>query len=176
MSVTAVPIRPIKKGSLIRLWIGLGALTLAAAGIAWAGTSNQIYQTTASGLQYQVIEEGEGPHPTSADLALIEYTGRLEDGTVFDTNVGGQPLPLPVAPGSSIEGFSEGLQLMRKGGRYKLRLPPKLAYGERGIPGAIPPNATLEFDVTLVDFRTLTPEQMQQLRIMQQMQQMQGGR
>jgi len=175
MSVTAVPIRPIKKGSLIKFWIGLFLLALAAAGVAWAGTAGQGYVTTASGLQYKVVEKGEGPSPEPSAIALIDYTGRLEDGTVFDTTEGKQPAPLPV--NGSIPGFAEGLQLMNKGATYSFRIPPDLAYGPTGAGGVIPPNATLEFDVTLRDFRTLSAEEMQQLQMMQQMQQMQqqGG-
>jgi hypothetical protein len=151
MSITAVPLRPIKKGSIAKLWIGLGALGLAAGGLAWAGTSGQNYTTTSSGLQYRVIEEGTGPHPAATDIALIDYTGRLEDGTVFDTSKGKQPVPLPV--NGSIAGFGEALQLMSKGATYRLRIPPELGYGAQGTPGGpIPPNATLDFDVTLIDF------------------------
>lgn len=149
-SVTAVPIRPIKKGSLTKLWVGLGALSLAAGALAWAGTAGQHYETTDSGLQYRVIAEGEGPHPSATDIVLIDYTGRLEDGTVFDTSEGKQPVPLPVT--GSIPGFAEGLQLMRKGGTYQLKIPSELAYGSQGAGGVIPPNADLEFDVTLIDF------------------------
>ena len=170
MSVTAVPIRPLKKGSVAKLWIGIIVLVALAAAAAWFTTARLHYQTTASGLQYRVVEEGEGPHPGATDLALINYTGRLEDGTAFDSNEGGQPVPLPV--NGSIAGFSEALQLMSKGATYRLRIPPNLAYGAQGAGGGvIPPNATLEFDVTLVDFRALTPEQIQQMQMMQMMQQ-----
>ena len=171
MSVTAVPIRPIKKGSLAKLWAGLLVLALLAGALAWFGTAGQNWTTTASGLRYKVIEEGEGPSPSASSIALINYTGRLEDGTVFDSNEGGQPVPLPVS--GSIPGFAEALQLMSKGATYRLRIPPELGYGAQGAGGVIPPNATLEFDVTLVDFQTLTPEQMQQLQMMQMMQQQQ---
>ncbi len=151
MSVTAVPLRPIKKGSVLKLWIALLILCLAAGALAWAGTSGQRWETTASGLQYRVIKEGEGANPTATDVALIDYTGRLEDGTVFDTSEGKQPVPLPVS--GSIPGFAEGLQLMKKGAEYRFRIPPQLGYGPQGTPGGpIPPNATLEFDVTLIDF------------------------
>lgn len=149
-SVTAVPIRPIKKGSLTKLWVGLGALSLAAGALAWAGTAGQHYETTASGLQIRVLTEGEGPHPAPTDIVLIDYTGRLEDGTVFDTSEGKQPVPLPVT--GSIPGFAEGLQMMRKGGTYQLRIPSELAYGPQGAGGVIPPDADLEFEVTLIDF------------------------
>ena len=152
MSVTAVPIRPLKKGSVLMLWLGLALFALAAAALAWAGTRGHGYTTTASGLQYRVVQAGEGPSPTDTDIALIRYTGRLQDGTVFDSNMDSQPLPLPVAPGASIPGFSEAMKLMQKGGRYELRIPPELGYGARGAPGAIPPNATLDFEVELLDF------------------------
>jgi FKBP-type peptidyl-prolyl cis-trans isomerase FkpA len=170
MSVTAVPIHPLKKGSVVKLWLGILLLALLAAGAAWWTTGRMLFTTTASGLQYRVIEEGEGPHPGPTDYTLINYTGRLQDGTVFDSNQGGQPVPLPV--NGSISGFAEGLQLMNKGATYRFRIPPNLAYGATGAGnGVIPPNATLDFEVTLVDFRTLTPEQIQQMQMMQMMQQ-----
>ena len=150
MSVTAVPIRPIRKGSVTKLWVGLVALAIVAGGIAWAGTAGQHYVTTESGLQIRVIEEGQGPHPAATDIVLIDYTGTLEDGTVFDTSEGKQPIPLPVT--GSIPGFAEGLQMMRKGGTYRLRIPSELGYGPTGAGGVIPPNAELEFEVTLIDF------------------------
>lgn len=149
MSVTAVPIRPIKKGSVAKLWIGLVGLSLAAAGLAWAGTSGQSYTTTASGLQLQVVKEGDGPSPTTTDIVLVHYTGRLQDGTVFDSSQGKQPVPFPVT--GVIPGFTEGLQMMKKGGTYRLRIPPNLAYGPAGAGGVIPPNATLDFDIQLLD-------------------------
>ncbi|HZF94220.1 MAG TPA: FKBP-type peptidyl-prolyl cis-trans isomerase [Allosphingosinicella sp.] len=173
MSVTAVPIRPLKKGSVLKLWLGIIVLLALVVAAAWYTTGRLHFTKTASGLEYRVIQEGEGPHPGATDLALINYTGRLQDGTVFDSNEGGQPVPLPV--NGSIAGFSEALQLMNKGATYRLRIPPNLGYGATGAGGGvIPPNATLEFDVTLVDFRALTPEQIQQMQMMQMMQQ-QGG-
>jgi hypothetical protein len=152
MSVTAVPLRPVKKGSVLKLWVALGLLCAAAGGIAYAGTRGLAYETTATGLQFRVVKEGEGASPTVSDIALVHYTGMLEDGKVFDSSEGKQPLPLPVGPGGSIPGFSEGLQKMQKGGEYILKIPPQLAYGERGVPGAIPPNATLTFEVRLLEF------------------------
>ena len=149
MSVTAVPLRPIKKGSLTKLWVGLGALSLAAGGLAWAGTSGQQMTTTQSGLQLQVLEEGTGPQPTTSDIVLVHYTGKLEDGTVFDTTEGKQPVPFPVT--GVIPGFTEGLQLMKKGGTYRLKIPSELAYGAKGAGGVIPPNANLDFEIELID-------------------------
>ena len=168
MSVTTVPIRPVKKGSVTKLWVGLGALSLLAAGVAWAGTRNQVAMgdpaaflasnkdrsgvvTTASGLQYEVIEQGSGIRPGPADMVLVEYEGRLLDGTVFDASAKqGGPVPLPV--GGVIPGWTEALMLMQKGAKYRLWIPPELAYGPQGAGGGvIPPNAVLDFDVTLVD-------------------------
>jgi len=174
MSVTAVPIRPIKKGSLAKLWVGLGALSLAAGGLAWAGTAGHDWTTTASGLQYRVVQEGQGARPAQTDVATFDYEGRLDNGQVFDTSEGKGPATIPVF--GVVPGFAEGLQLMNKGSTYELRLPPELGYGPQGQPPAIPPNSTIEFKVTLRDFRPLSPEELQQLQMMQQMQSMGGGR
>lgn len=166
MSVTAVPLRPIRKGSVAKLWAGLGVLCLIAAGIAWAGTERQVasdpatffarnakrpnVRTTASGLQIETLQEGTGITPGPNDMVLVEYEGRLLDGTVFDASARhGGPAPLPVS--GVIPGWSEGLMLMKKGGRYRLWIPPELAYGAQGAGGVIPPNAPLDFDVTLID-------------------------
>src|SRR5687767_7372463 len=112
MSVTAVPLRPIAKGSVLKLWLALALLALLAAGVAWAGTQSLLFTTTASGLQYRVMEEGEGELPTDADIAFVTYTGRLKDGTVFDSNVGQQPAMFPVKAGATVPGFAEALKLM----------------------------------------------------------------
>ena len=152
MSVTAVPLRPIKKGSVAKLWIGLAALSLGAGALAYAGTAGQQYETTGSGLKFKVIKAGEGPKPTVNDIAVVDYTGSFPDGTVFDSSKGKQPMPIPVAPGASIAGFSEGLQMMQKGGTYKLIIPWNLAYGAEGRPPVIPPKSDLEFEVTLLEF------------------------
>lgn len=152
MSVTAVPLRPIRKGSVVKLWIGLAVLSLGAGALAYAGTASQQYEVTSSGLKFQVIKAGEGPRPTISDIAVVDYTGRLADGSVFDTSKGKQPIPIPVGPDGSIAGFSEGLQMMQKGGTYRLIIPWNLAYGAEGRPPVIPPKADLEFEVTLLDF------------------------
>jgi FKBP-type peptidyl-prolyl cis-trans isomerase FkpA len=172
MSVTAVPIRPLKKGSVVKLWLGIIVLVALAAAAAWFTTQRLHYTTTSSGLQYRVVRAGEGPNAGANDYALVEYAGRLEDGTEFDSSRG-QPVPMQVS--GVVPGFSEALQLMNKGSSMRVRIPPALGYGPAGAGGGvIPPNATLEFDITLVDFRTLTAEQRQQLEMMQMMQQ-QGG-
>jgi len=105
---------------------------------------------TPSGLQYSVAAAGEGPKPGPTDYALVSYTGMLEDGTVFDS---GEFVPMPLT--DLIPGFAEGVQLMSRGAKYRLRIPPALAYGAEAKGDKIPANATLVFDIELVDFRTL---------------------
>ena len=151
MSTTAVPLRPIAKGSLTRLWVGVAAVALAAGGLAWAGQrgvepspATYLAQnadaegvvTTESGLQYKVLEEGTGASPTAADVALVGYKGTLLDGTVFDEN---PQTAMPVD--GVVPGFSEGLQKMKKGGKYRLWIPPQLGYGEQAA-GPIPASRT----------------------------------
>ncbi|WP_373492213.1 FKBP-type peptidyl-prolyl cis-trans isomerase [Parasphingorhabdus sp.] len=123
-------------------------------------------EQTASGLQYSVIKPGEGPSPSATDTALVKYEGRLRDGTIFDAN---EQTPMPV--GAVVPGFSEALQLMQKGGEYRIWIPSELAYGEASPGEQVPPNSLLIFDVTLLDF--ITAEQMEELR--QQMQAAPGG-
>ncbi|EQB02970.1 peptidylprolyl isomerase [Sphingobium quisquiliarum P25] len=176
MSTTAVPLRPIAKGSLTRLWIGVAAVALAAAGLAWAGQrglepspasylAKNAHEdgvvTTGSGLQFKVLEEGSGPSPTAADVALVGYKGTLLDSTVFDEN---PQTAMPVD--GVVPGFSEGLQKMKKGGKYRLWIPPQLGYGEQAA-GPIPANSVLVFDVELHDFKSKA-EIMQMQQMMQQ--------
>ena len=179
MSTTAVPLRPIAKGSLTRLWIGVAAVALAAGGLAWAGQmhveaspaaflSQNAHAdgvvTTESGLQYKVLSEGTGPSPTTADVALVGYKGTLLDGTVFDEN---PQAPMPVD--GVVPGFSEGLQKMKKGGKYRLWIPPQLGYGDQAA-GPIPAGSVLVFDIELHDFKSRA-----ELMQMQQMMQQGGG-
>ncbi len=105
--------------------------------------------TTASGLQYQVIKEGTGAKPTLNDMVTTHYHGTLIDGTVFDSSVDrGQPASFPVS--GVIPGWTEALQLMNVGSKWKLFVPSNLAYGERGAGGKIGPNSTLIFEVELL--------------------------
>ncbi|MDO4708608.1 MAG: FKBP-type peptidyl-prolyl cis-trans isomerase [Pseudomonadota bacterium] len=109
-------------------------------------------KTTASGLQYQVLEEGKGAKPAGNDAVKVKYTGTLLDGTVFDSTDknGGEPAILPLD--RVIPGWAEGLRLMPVGSKYKLWIPGNLGYGEQVPPGApFPPNATLVFEVELVE-------------------------
>lgn len=104
---------------------------------------------TASGLQYVVEKEGTGAQPTAEDEVTVHYTGRLLDGTVFDSSVNrGEPATFPL--NRVIPGWTEGVQLMKEGAKYTFFIPSDLAYGPQGIPGAIPPHSTLIFDVELI--------------------------
>jgi len=104
---------------------------------------------TASGLQYKVLEAGEGDSPVPSDVVTVHYRGTLVDGTQFDSSYDrGQPATFPV--GGVISGWTEALQLMKPGAKWQLVIPADLAYGERGAGQAIGPNSTLLFDVELI--------------------------
>jgi FKBP-type peptidyl-prolyl cis-trans isomerase len=172
--VTAVPLRPVAKGTMTKLWIGIAVVMLAGVGLAWAGTSKQVAMgqppstflaknakkhgviTTPSGLEYEVLQAGQGVNAGPRDIVLIDYDGKLLDGTTFDSTAAhGSPAVMPVA--GSIPGFSEALQLMNRGARYRIWIPPQLGYGAQGAgDGVIPPNSVLQFDVTL---REIAPQQ-----------------
>ncbi|WP_299021469.1 FKBP-type peptidyl-prolyl cis-trans isomerase [uncultured Photobacterium sp.] len=105
---------------------------------------------TESGLQYEVLVEGNGEIPTSDKQVRVHYHGELTDGTVFDSSVSrGQPAEFPVT--GVIAGWVEALQMMPVGSKWKLYIPQNLAYGERGAGAAIPPYAALVFEVELLD-------------------------
>ena len=106
-------------------------------------------QVTASGLQYKVISEGDGPKPAMNSKVRVHYQGSLLDGTVFDSSIArGEPLEFMLT--QVIAGWTEGLQLMNVGSKYRLFIPAKLGYGSRGAGQAIPPDAALIFDVELL--------------------------
>ena len=111
--------------------------------------------TTASGLKYEEIKPGTGASPKSGDTVVVHYTGVLENGTKFDSSRDrGQPFDFPIGQGQVIKGWDEGVMSMKVGGRRKLIIPGELGYGAQGTPdGTIPPNATLVFDVELLDIK-----------------------
>lgn len=107
-------------------------------------------QTTTSGLQYKVLTEGDGAKPSATDRVTVHYRGTLLDGTEFDSSYKrGQPATF--ALNGVIKGWTEGLQLMKMGSKYEFVIPPKLAYGKRGTGAQIGPDATLIFEVELLD-------------------------
>jgi hypothetical protein len=182
MSVTTVPIQPIEKGSLAKLWGGVALAVLIAGGAAWWGTEKAVsggcsasafapvekgvsaVEKTKSGLQFQVLHAGAGPKPTEADVVLVSYKGTLSTGKEFDSN------PRAAFPVQGlVPGFSEALQKMQRGGSYKLCIPPALGYGSQSNE-RIPANSTLLFDVELIDFKSMA-----EVQAMQQQQQMQQG-
>lgn len=106
--------------------------------------------TTESGLQYEVITKGDGANPTATDVVKVHYHGTLIDGTVFDSSVDrGQPIEFPL--NGVIPGWTEGVQLMPVGSKYKFYIPYNLAYGERGAGANIKPFSALIFEVELLD-------------------------
>ena len=167
-TVTAVPLRTTKRSYLVYLWIGIVLACVAAFALARQGddflTRNARARgivTTASGLEYKVLSPGApgAPRPTDTDVALVNYEGRLLDGKTFDKSQ--QPTPMPVS--GVVPGFSEALKLMPKGAKYRVWIPSKLGYGPAGA-GPIPANATLVFDIELVDFLPASVVQQMQAR------------
>lgn len=159
MSVTTVPLRPVGKGGLWLLWVGVAILIAAGSAFAFNNTPR---------IGFEVVQAGTGPSPTKADVVLVKYEGKLDNGTVFDAN---EQAPMQVA--GVVPGFAEALTRMQKGGKYKISIPPKLGYGDREV-GPIPANSTLHFDVELLDFRSEEEVRAMQ-QMMQQQQMMQGG-
>ncbi len=150
-------------------WVVLGGLILTLVAIlVWAGTQRQVsasqpadlaylrhhkdmpgVKTTASGLQYEVLTEGTGPSPAATDTVAVHYEGKLLDGTIFDSSYKrGQPAEFPL--NRVIPGWTEGVQLMKTGSKYRFTIPPELGYGAQGAGGVIPPNAVLVFDIELL--------------------------
>ncbi|TAD72958.1 MAG: peptidylprolyl isomerase [Sphingomonadales bacterium] len=176
--ITRVPIKPVAKGSLTKLWIGVILAVLVGAGLAWAAVPR--------GLNVATEVAGTGANPKVGEVVWVKYKGKLaSDGTVFDES---QNIPLPVQglfpegtpfpleEGATVPGFFQGLQQMQKGGKYTLFIPADLAYGATPPPGSpIPANADLEFEIEVIDIMSRTTFD-RNLQILQQtMQQQMGG-
>ncbi len=110
--------------------------------------------TTASGLKYLDEAVGNGASPSKGNLVVVHYTGTLENGNKFDSSLDRkEPLSFVIGVGQVIKGWDEGVMGMKVGGKRKLIIPPNLGYGSAGAGGVIPPNATLLFDVELLDVK-----------------------
>ena len=116
--------------------------------------SDETIVTTPSGLRYVDIVEGTGELPQKGQTVVVHYSGSLEDGRKFDRSRDrNQPFEFPIGAGRVIKGWDEGLSTMKVGGQRKLIIPSELGYGSRGAGGVIPPNATLIFDVELLEIK-----------------------
>jgi FKBP-type peptidyl-prolyl cis-trans isomerase FkpA len=110
------------------------------------------FTTTESGLKYRVLRKGTGPVPTKSNRVLVNYKGWLDDGKVFDQSYGKGPFEFGLE-GEVIEGWNEGVTHVGQGGMIELEIPSTLGYGEAGYPGAIPPNATLHFEIEVIEVK-----------------------
>ena len=166
--ITRVPLQPIAKGALTKLWLGVIVALLVAFGIAHATRLAHF-----SEVKVTAIKDGTGPSPTVSDVALINYVGKLTNGKVFDH---GEKTPMPLQ--GVIPGFAQGLQKMKAGGTYRLEIPASLAYGaeaKRDASGqeVIPANSDLVFEVQLLG--SMPVQQFQQMMMAEQMRQGQSG-
>lgn len=165
--ITRVPLQPVAKGSVTKIWIGVIVAIALAIGVAYAARYH--------GLVVETLKAGEGASPTAEDVVLVNYVGRLADGTEFDR---GEKVALPLA--QMIPGFTQGVERMQKGGSYRLEIPSNLGYGaDEKKDGSgkvvIPANSNLVFDIDLIDFMNAQQLQAMQQMQMQQMQQQGGG-
>ncbi len=182
--VTRVPVKPISRGSLVMLFVGILLGLAMAAAFAWF--------TAPKGVSIDEIRAGTGDNPTAADVVFVHYTGKLEDGTVFDQS---QPIALPVEGilpegtplplENMVPGFLEAALQMQRGGKYTVEIPAEKAYGAEGrinpqTGEGVPPNADLTFEIELVDFMPMAEverrfQMLQQLMAQQQGQPGEGG-
>ena len=172
MSVTQVPLRPIARGSQLKYWLAIAALVIAAFLLARLGAGQF------KALDVDVVAPGSGGLLTDVDGVMLEYTGKTEDGAVFDSTEGRGPAPMLV--GQVVPGFRQALLQMQEGGRYKVVIPGHLAYGPNPPPqSGLKPNADLYFDVHVVQVvrnaAILAAQQQQQMQQMQQQMQQQGA-
>ena len=177
MTVTAVPIRPIAKGSVLKLWIALLVLTAAAIAFAWYGTQGQQVITTESGVRYRVLEEGSGPTVTPNDAVALRYklhVNSLDSEVIQDSDQTGQPF---VATTSMVyPGFGEALQKMRSGGSYLLWLPPGTHEQGPLRPGTpFTAEDTLVFEIQVIQVAEGMAPMLQMQRMQQMQQMMQSG-
>lgn len=158
--ITRVPLPSIASGSLPKLWLGVFAAALGAVAAAGLGKPPLV--------DVETVKAGSGPSPTGDDYVLINYVGRLPNGTVFDSE---QHAVLPLQ--RMVPGFTKALEQMQAGGKYNVRIPASLGYGDKAT-GPIPPNSELDFTVDLLDFKSAAEIEAAQ-RMMEQLRAMQAG-
>lgn len=163
MSVAEAAQRPAKTGRTVKLLLGFLLVIGSGVALAYAGAGSMQAEVTPSGVSIRTVTAGTGPFVKAMDGVLVEYEGRLTDGTVFDSSEGRGPTPM--IPAQTIPGFAEALTKMQKGGRYRVVVPAAQAYGATPPPGGpIPPNADIEFDVHVVQVVPDAGLQVQQQR------------
>ena len=154
---TYSPKKKSKKTTVIAIAIIAGLALAAAIFLFTGGGSNQAVGTevtTPSGLKYTDVVMGTGPSPRPGQSVTVNYTGRLGDGTVFDSSLpNNTPLTFVIGTGGVIKGWDEGVMTMKVGGKRRLIIPPQLGYGPAGRSPMIPGNATLHFDIELLDVK-----------------------
>jgi len=157
--ITRVPLQPVAKGAVTKIWLGVAAIALAAGGVAYAALPPSV--------DVKTLTAGSGESPTADDVVLINYKGTLPDGKVFD-----EAKQVPMALNEVVPGFTKALVKMQRGGKYKVEIPSELAYGDKAV-GDIPANTDLTFEIELIDFKSRAEIEQQQ-RIPPQLQQMQS--
>jgi len=137
----------------LRLFFGLILFTLLPLPLTVMAADGKKIETP-SGLRYVDIVEGEGPQPKKGQLVFVHYTGWLEDGTKFDSSLDrNEAFSFRIGAGRVIRGWDEGVATMKVGGKRRLTIPSRLGYGARGAGGVIPPNATLVFEIELLQVK-----------------------
>jgi hypothetical protein len=181
-TVTAVPLQPVRRRVLVYLWLGIALAVIAAVALAWQAPRDQVavelagvrngdaaVQQTGSGLLYKVLKPGTGDaRPTDADVVLVNFEGKLLNGTVFGASQ--QPSPMPVK--GPLPGLTEALKLMPKGAKYRFWIRPSLGYGDKAE-GPIPAHSIIVFDIEMQEWKS--EAELRQIQQMQQMMQQQGA-
>lgn len=146
MSAAEAAHRPAHRGGAIALWLAFAFLIAFGIGLAWIGAGSLRPEVTSSGLEFRTLKTGSGEPIATDDAALMDYVGQLDDGTVFDSSDahgGAQPFAMSMV----FPGFAEAMTKMQEGGRYRFKMPQRLAFGNQPPPQGFPANSSLTFEV-----------------------------